>query len=265
MKRYISIFFILGLLLTEPCKAEFGGVYFGQSFGNAHNKANFSSETNSVAVFGLPHTMTISSQPKNDNESFWGEIYGGYGCTYFSHLYVGLRVGANLSYFDVKNRNSSSLSQALTQDISISSTITNHPEVKLWLPEATFDQKIGWVFCQKTLVFGLVGFAVNRPSLKGSVVASDSGSGDTPFDGEVNFSLRKKGQYIHFRCGVGLEYQFLCNWGLQFLYTHTNYGKLSYKGVDTYTDNSSVSLTASTSIKTKINKEVYSVGFVHYF
>lgn len=151
-----------------------------------------------MAVFGLPPTLTLSSQAKHVQESFWGEIYGGYGHTFFSNLYVGIRVGANFSDTNIKSQSSSNLSQILAPNIPISSTITNYPKAKLWFPEPTFIEKVGWVFYEKTLVFGLVGLAINRPLLEGSVIASDSGGGNTPFDGEVNFSIRKKSQVLHF-------------------------------------------------------------------
>lgn len=265
MNRFLIFCFLSILALSEPCKADFQGFYLGQSFGNAHNTGNFSSESSSVADFGLPHTLTLSSSGKGYNESFFGEVYGGYGCIYFCHLYVGLRLGASLSDFDVKNRSSSSLSQTLSSTIPISSTITNSLKGKLWLPEVTIDQKIGWVFNERTLVFGLVGVALNQPSLKGFSVASDTGGGDTPFDGSVSFSLDKKGQLAHFRWGVGLDYKFTCNWAVQLLYTQTNYGRLRFSGSGIDSDGESVSLSATSSIKAKLGRKVFSIGFSRYF
>lgn len=265
MRHCSTALIFLALLFTEPSEASFQGFYLGQSFGLACNVGKFSSESTSDAVFGLPYTLTLTAHNKDENESLWGEIYCGWGCTYFNRLYVGVRAGANLSDFDVKNCSTSSLNHQISPDIPISSSIATYPYVKLWLAEVTLDQKIGWMICPNTLIFALVGAALNRPSLKGSSAATSSSGGDTPFDGNVEFSLDNNGQLLHFRYGAGLEYQFLCNWAFQFLYTQTEYGKLRFSQSDDVTGGSDASLSYSTKIKAKISKKVFSVGFVRYY
>lgn len=265
MKTNPFKFILFLFMFLGTCEAEFHSLYLGQSFGVAFNKGTFSSESSSVALFGLPHYLSLSSKSISCNESLWGEVYGGCGRTYFCHLYLGLRAGMNISDFHVKDFNSTSLSENLSPDIPISSAIINQSKLKLRLVEGTFDQKIGWIFCKNTLLFALVGVAINQPSLTGSSLFTDSGGGDTPFDGNVSFSLDKKGKSTHFRWGIGVEHEFLCHWGVQVLYTHTNYGKINFEGSRIDSNNVDVSLTANSNINTRLSRQVLSFGFVRYF
>lgn len=86
----------------------------------------------------------------------------------------------------------------------------------------------------------------------------------TSFD-KGRFSMNKKGDLYHFRWGAGLEYQFLCNWGAQFLFTHTDYGKLHFKGSGSDVGGDEVSLSSSTTFHTKLSKKTFSLGFVRYY
>lgn len=136
--------------------------------------------------------------------------------------------------------------------------------------EYTFDGKIGYVICDRLMLYGFAGVAFNRPSL--TVRSLSEALIEVPASVEQNFFMQVdekshvKGPWSHLRFGVGGEYMINCNFGFSFLYRYTDYGSLSQSVAgesDLFVDETFIKMDATA--KATLKRHIFSTSLAYHF
>ncbi len=222
-KFFTLIFSSSCLIASSPCDYyhPFAGFYAGASGGITTQMADSKFDALiTVLVAGTTETNELIEKSKNYRIKPWGEVFAGWGLQ-CGNIYLGGRLGVNFSSFDI-NHKYEEIATTITPGVFEAVQTENlNTRTKLSTAEFTFDFKPGWVFCQRTLFFGLLGGAVNKERFKGSFTDSLSEVGLPPFASLI--SVNKRRTSVAFRGGFGVEHMITRCLSLQVAYTFTQY------------------------------------------
>lgn len=276
----------------------FDGFYVGAAGGVAtnHAKTEFDTASNIILEqeiqFGT-FSADIDFVNKSDNDIFeirpWGEVFVGWGkqCSCF---YLGGRFGINFSNFDLKTESSTGMSDidvdvngsvggAVNFELAFDTTglLNDHLKTEMRTVEYTLDFKPGIVFCDRTMVFGIIGAAFNRAQLKGHSKFDLAGEIKNfvidPPANVVSFSefneiwVDKKKASAGFRGGLGIEYMLNRCLGIQLSYVYTHYWSLSESDEFAFTgmEEPITDFSHEANFSTKTSKQVASIGIAYHF
>jgi opacity protein-like surface antigen len=280
--RFIKLFipFFISFSVTLCAQDYFGCNLFGGFYAGAGGGMTIdTSKINIEETFqGLNTGIPSSSFDLNsDEQGKWrekqgvGEIFAGYGCQLPLYMplygyingYLGIRAGLNFPSFFIRTTNLIEFEETVLPFIeSSSAAINNRIEIRHWGAEGTFDGKLGIIFSNKSLFFGLVGVAFNRPKIKVKEITVFIPPSGVTFT-EI-FRLSKKGRHAHFRWGIGLEQMITPCLSLSALYTSTHYNKVRLIGTGTVVeDDTTLSETAAISVEDR--RRVFSLSSSYYF
>lgn len=230
--------------------------------------ADFNSITNSEFLINTDVQADATSTNNNNlyDNKFYGEFFAGFGCQFCSNLYLGARAGVNFSKFNIKRKELVG-SNRPEEIITFSLTHETSQETSIQQAEFTFDGKFGWIICEKTMIYGLVGVALNKPKL----VIESTGEFLSQTDSTLNFqnqltiSSKDQNYRTNFRYGGGIEQFIGCNLSIHLSYSYTDYGRLSSILNGTQIINSGDILSIDTDTKVKIKRHALLAGFTRYF
>jgi opacity protein-like surface antigen len=252
-----------------PCGCDpFEGMYVGAAIGPATNMASQSSNT--LARFDAQmdpgDQLALVSHGDFYHVRPWGEVYTGWGMRFCNWLYLGGRFGVNFSSFHVNGPTSQSnlviLEPTTPPDFTI--TLSDAAHTKTWSVEYTLDFKPGIVWCDQTMLFGIIGAAFNRATLNGDsrfVYANAEGL-------TTNSTLRVRGRETSagLRGGIGLEQMLTYCISLNISYVYTSYWSLEAKGRgDTQTQLGVLADGHNSRFTSRARRQVTSIGLSYYF
>lgn len=154
-----------------PCRCDtFEGLYAGAAIDPTTNMASQDIVSSGLitTIFGTDTTRDFSTADLYDTR-LWGELYTGYGLRFCNWIYLGGRFGINFSSFGVGSQSIGAHEDIF--DDSFISTLRNQTNHKLWSVEYTLDFKPGIVWCDRTMIFGIIGAAFNQGTLRGDAFA----------------------------------------------------------------------------------------------
>lgn len=243
MIKYRVPLFLLSLMSSHVF-AAFDGFYLGASGGLANLQVNVQAERK---VFSPSHTENNQLASR----SGWGEIYGGWGDRICQCFYLGGRLGWNYASYDVKEPLTFHTQGTISSAIFVSN-LSSQARTKLNTSEFFADAKPGWILGCGTMVFGLVGVAVNREALQ----EKDSGGAGFTIFTPISFSSHQQSHKAALRLGLGLDQCLFCHVHLVASYVYTRYQKLSVSGR---------SGNQTTQVTAKPRKSVGALGLAYYF
>jgi opacity protein-like surface antigen len=259
------------------CCSLFEGYYAGVAggFSTHHSKI----KTDSFVEYllqgnGFHPSLSLNSHNRNYKNGGFGEIFLGYGRV-CDNWYYGGRIGVNFSNGSPKSKAQSENIIPLSESEFLSALLTNKAKSRLRNVEFTTDFKFGWIFCDRTMFYGIVGAAFNEQKLRGkSEFVYTNGvdvEGITISDGYSLLKCRKKECTIGLRLGFGLEHFITDCISVYTSYVYTDYTSLRKHNSDEY----EVDLILSTTVpvllpheatfKSEDHKHVVSVGLALYF
>lgn len=280
----VSCFNPMGSYCVEPCRF-FDGFYVGVAAGEATNFSKQSILNTSVIDFEfggpVPGSTVLDNTISFSNHNYKirgiGEIFAGYGwawhsCNFWGG-YLGIRAGGNFSSFNLTKNYPQTLSlidiaAGTPQFIgSITNKLSTH--TRLNSSEFTLDAKPGILLGKRTMVFGLLGVALNRSKthLSESFVISGLTLAG-PLSLSVSLSDTKRGHWAHFRWGLGLEHMLTNRIGINAHYTHTDYGKIHLATTATAqatTPTTTARLLHNSKVTIRNIRETIKLGLAYYF
>ncbi len=236
----------------------FDGFYLGGSLGVATPRAKHRFAVSEAIKRGeLTDKQTFAIHAESCRVNPWGEVFGGWGRQCGS-LYLGGRLGGNFS--DGKPR---LVLLATELESGVTELFQFNLYTKLQRAEFTFDFKPGWVFCSRSMLFGLVGGAVNKIRLNFNTLAQETST-------FLNISdaarFKREKTRVGIRGGIGFEQMLCSRLSLQLTYIYTYYGKLHQSTTATFVDVPfDETITATIDLRTEVSKQVASLGFAYYF
>ena len=260
---------VLALGISSPLLASydgcgyFDGFYAGITGGVATHMADASLETR--ATFGgfgtTVETLQDTSKAHIYDISPWGELFAGWGrqCGCY---YWGGRLGINFSHFNPKLRSTAANLDPGDEAIAL---LDDSLKTEMWTAEYTFDFKPGIVFCERTMLFGILGAAINKERLIGKsqfTLLPGDGLNRSASD---EIKVEKEKTSAGFRGGLGLEYMLTQCLSLQLSYVYTHYWHLKENVTQNFTDSVGDTLTHSVAFSTNSHKQVTSIGLAYYF
>lgn len=249
---------------NEYC-SPFDGFYLGVAAGPETQRAD--AEIATTVVFpdtfaATIHTVTDVSDLTIDQIQPFGEIFGGWGRQWSKWVYVGGRLGVNFSSFHITSANTIVNNDV---DSEFFSTLSDKVRTRLLSSEFTFDLKPGVVFCQRSMLFGIIGGAYTNEKLNGesAFVFTNMGSTVTSFN---SVHLEKSKTFVGIRYGFGLETFLYKCLSLQVSYIYTDYPKFTVSGTGNVTnENGTVPGGYGAKFSTKPSKQLFSLGLAWYF
>ena len=165
----------------------------------------------------LPVDLADKSYLTSADTNFAGTIFAGYAMIW-NRWYVGAQVGLSAGQRRTRMRSFNRDPRVVSQDI-----IDVDTNIKLAAFEFDVDLHPGFYIQQNTLLYGIVGMALNKLRVTSTVhVQNGIAYGTSPFAK----SLRK----AYLRLGFGFQRNFTKNLSLFFNYIYTNYYGLSVGG-----------------------------------
>lgn len=244
------------------CRA-FDGFYVGAGGGVANNMTDAGIKTDTQIQGFVPELMLQRQHNSVFQMRPWGEIFGGWGrqCGY---LYLGGRFGVNFSDFSpTAHAYNNSLDPNDEQDYA---PIEDTLKTKMRTTEYTLDFKPGWVFCQKTMLYGIFGAAFNKERLEGTSHLLYFLNQGFVLSADNLLTLNKEKTMTGFRIGLGLEQKLKSCLSLYGSYVYTTYPQLKARGTQIYQTTPPLdSLNHSGEFSTKPSKQVFSLGLTYYF
>jgi opacity protein-like surface antigen len=195
----------------------FQGLYGGASIGAQNFGSSVNQEFNAVLGTGEtppPFNLRVSVDPCK--VGVWGEIFVGYGCTPCDWLYLGARLGSNFSSSELVV---TAKGAAIFEETPLEPSLVGR--FKMNSVEPTLDAKPGFVFCEDTMLFGLIGVALNRAEADLNFLLRFVVSEEAQFSLDSNH--RTSDDVWGARFGFGLERLICCRYGLCVTYVYTVY------------------------------------------
>lgn len=272
--KWSSVLIALGFS-TAAYAGCFNGPYVGIAGGMVANSADmkfFSSGrfiSEAIAEDGeLESVVNIlgdESRCKASEIAAIGELYAGWGCQFASRFYLGVRVGANFSRYDLRQSSAADL-RLLSARADDTGTLSDLIRTRLRTVEYTFDIKPGILVSSNTMLFGVLGVAFN----KGQMDASSQFTGNLVANGTgIVFLERDLGHIdIHdqktrgaLRLGFGLEQKVSKCLSLNLTYVYTIYRRMEGE-FEPFTGATPASHKASFSSRPK--RQFFTIGFSYY-
>lgn len=203
----------------------FSGFYTGISLGESSTlgRAHLNRSANvSAPLLGISFDAQRLGKESLKKSSFVGAAFAGFGCTW-DPIYLGLEAFAKGANGKTKLRDKTTLTTNLAGTL-LNLNIVNHTVAKLRTVEFGADFRPGILVAASSLLYGKIGAAFNKISLKSS---NNFNNGRSLNSFEFPFNHSKNKHVAALRLGAGLE-QLICNnWALRADYTFTNYRKIS--------------------------------------
>lgn len=261
----ILSFSSLYVMASSGCCLEderyYTGFYLGLAGGAQANMFTASLTASADTIYGNQEQLTLDryEQQHHYQVSPMGEIYCGWGLR-CACLYLGGRLGVNYSRFNI---NIDSQSEAIVSSTDFGSVIDNM-RMRLREVEYTVDFKPGIVICNRTLLFALVGAALNKESLK-ATSHSASFEFNTNISTANTISLEKDKNGAGYRIGGGLEQMLSRCLSANLTFVYTNYWTLNRSINTTFLSSNGITLRHDLSMKGKAEKWAISAGLSYYF
>jgi opacity protein-like surface antigen len=272
------------MLCCEPpecetyCNSLFEGFYVGVAGGLATNHSHTKTTSSADYVIqesGFLPSLTLGSSDDLYDKGGFGEVFLGYG-NVTGNIYYGGRFGVNFSESSPEGSVYARNDIPFSGDHIQSSFLKNDIKSEFRHVEYTFDFKFGVIFCQTSMLYGVVGAAFNKHELEGtSVFDYDNGftvGVTTISDGFSQINATRKENTTGLRLGMGLEHFISPYVSIQAAYVYTQYDTLSKSKEDDYgVDVTVLNVTTveqhshSASFKTDDHKHFISLGLAFYF
>jgi len=253
-------------LCCDPCPFE--GCYVGASLGIAANMGETRTDTSVSYVVGGGEPVTMANTIKTDAYILepWGELYAGYGFRCGSCFYLGARISVNFTNRKIKATSEKGLTDIPDGDDEFVITWSDDVTSRLNSVEGAFDLKLGLVFCENTMFFGLVGVGLNQTKIS-SITKSRFTADILLNDSNTVLRTRKSEFSPGLRLGFGMERLLRPCLGLHITYLYTWYRDQKITGSDdTF---GSFNLRAPNGLTTqhriRNRHQVLSVGLSYYF
>ena len=241
----------------EKC-GYFDGFYIGAAGGVASNIADTKLDTSAdgeLVFFDILVSQDRTAKCKLTELRPWGELLAGWGreCGCF---YYGARFGINFSDFSPKATFTTSDASIFEEGEQILSSVRiEDVEFEMRTTEYTLDFKPGFIFCDRTMLYGLFGAAFYKGHLRGKSTLT--------FNTEENtLSIDKRETSTGFRGGIGVEHMITRCISLHLNYVYTCYGRLSQQ--KTFEGGNGIN-SNSIELSSEASKQVTSLGLAYYF
>lgn len=227
------------MIAHEEC--PFSGFYGGAQLGGTFLSGRDSLSVSGSAVVGPPVEVSFGNNDFSDRSSrknsFAGDVFLGYGCGAWDPIYLGAELFLKGNKATITNVDEAS---ATTIDVGVRivgvptfQNIATQVRSRLRPWEFGIDARPGVLLCEDTLLYGRIGVAFNRLSVR--TITSNSANVTTPLDGvvtvPVNTILLEKHKNIGaLRLGLGLEKEICENLSLRTDYIYTRYRKVTNSG-----------------------------------
>jgi opacity protein-like surface antigen len=247
----------------------FHGFYGGISAGVAHNfSEQLLFEDISATQILLGSVTTVRETKKDTGQTTgWWEFFAGCGWQgwYWNCLaaYLGIRAAFNISNFKFTRHYPLSFT-GVVATTPFSGSQFGSIKTQIHSPEFTFDAKPGFVIWERTLIFGLIGVAINR--VRSRLSDTSSFTVDTLPAIKNFFEINKKGKWAYARFGAGVEQRITCALTLNFTYTYTNYGTHRKTGITASSNSASgITLTETGRFHLRNSCQVLAITLSDYF
>jgi opacity protein-like surface antigen len=244
MKFCLVLFSLVGSL------SAFSGLHVGGNVGVAGDFASFEAAT-FVPEGGEPF-VGQGLKSEGCKRRLAGELYLGYGCEVGCGFYLGGRLGINFASSQV-----ASTAKRLTPR-SVE-TFENAVALETNSVEPTLDVRPGYILCDDTMLYGLIGIAYSWVELQGR--------GDLLFTQEIlgSTGIQRTGSNgVGARFGLGLERLFCGCYGINLSYVYTLYPKQHLKA-DTVFNTGSADLDLALRVRARPSKQMALIGLSYYF
>ncbi len=246
----------------------FEGWYAGAAAGVATNMVGHSTKVQARynAQMEPGDVLFLSSHADLYRIQPWGEIYTGWGLRFCNWIYLGGRFGINFSSFNVNGplAKTSDAQNDPAAPPNFAVNLSNKARTDAWTVEYTLDFKPGIVWCDRTLLFGIVGAAFNRTTLDttSNFVYADEGALNT----SSRIRAQKQKTSTGLRGGLGIEHMLTRCLSLNLTYVYTSYWDLTVRGQgDTQAFLGVVAGGHTASFSSTASKQVTSIGASYYF
>ena len=260
---------VLALGISSPLLASydgcgyFDGFYAGITGGVATHMADTHLETSTIfETIGPDEALENTSKAHIYDISPWGELFAGWGrqCGCY---YWGGRFGINFSHFNPKLRSTAAnLDPGDEQALAL---LDDSLKTEMWTAEYTLDFKPGIVFCERTMLFGILGAAINKERLIGKSQFTQIPGNNVQISAFNEIKVEEEKTSAGFRGGLGLEYMLTQCLSLQLSYVYTHYWRLKENVTQNFTDSVGNTDTHSAAFSTNSHKQVTSIGLAYYF
>jgi len=258
--------------------AFFHGFYIGQGVGLAINTANtdlnlFIRRDQSAGGSNpqINGTLTHSSVMDLYQSRLYGDFFAGWGYQFRIGAHLGIRLGVNLSSFDIihKEKSSQTSPNAGTQEVKSAQAVQMKSKVRS--VDYTIDGKFGWAFANDTMIYVLAGGSINKPE---AVLEADTllevinlPEGITQSMERVEEKDYSKGYRFNLHLGLGIEHKLTKHLGLNTLYTFTDFGTRtpSVSGSEFVTNLNGITTQYSTKFKSRIRRHSVTTGITYHF
>jgi hypothetical protein len=246
MKRHLLA---LMLVTTLGADGAFDGLYGGGSIGLLTSSASVRQispmlDAESITVGSVNQQRVIAC-----DSTLWGELYLGYGCRFCSCFYLGGRLGANFSGGEVVAESSYDV-PPFEQDPG--SKRAQRARIEMNDVEPTLDAKGGWLPCDSTMVFGLLGLSLNRVTL----------TVERALEPVQLLDIASVASHVlGLRVGLGVEQLFCCHYGLSLAYVYTFYPRRHQERLVPVSE----SLSGLQTTRASPARQTASIGLAYYF
>ena len=284
MKSKLFVLFVLTVLLcqksvfaheemNQPASRPhefFHGFYIGQGVGVAFNTANVDLRKNAFRDGRIPQvdgTLNHFSTMDLYQNRLYGEFYGGWSYQFCMGLHIGARAGVNFSSFGIIHKEKTIESNPTSLTINGFTHQEIEIESKIRSVDYTIDGKVGWAFGLDTMVYFLIGGALNKPeavlktdSMLEFLIAGVPSSKQRIVD---KGSSKKYRLNLHF--GFGIEQKLFEHLGLDILYSFTNYSEriVRVSGQDDTVGGNTLGY--SSKLKSQIKRHAFTAGLAYHF
>lgn len=214
------------------------------------------------AVINQP--LLTTSQP-GQSDSPLVALGIGAGKVFENHAYLGIEGSLDWSKKNIDQTLSQGVRPTTVLIAGQPADMINH-RLNLTLNdlEPAVDARIGVLLPYQFLPYLRVGAAFNKVNYGISdqlIYFNTNGTRQT-----VNLTASdNKGSRANLRIGGGIEYQYSENNSFSINYTHTNYGKFNITRTETTIDGAGNPVTLSDTSKIKLENNVLTIGYTHYF
>lgn len=223
-----------------PFSGFYGGVQVGGSFVSGRESVGTSGATTVLGESGNIGTFSHRAFKRN---SFAGEFFLGYGCDICDEFYLGAELfvkGARATATNSDDANGSTtispnVAIRVLPEVTLSQDIATQTQSRLRPWEFGIDFRPGFVFCKNAMLYGRVGVAFNRMSVRTSTTYTSGLAVAAVPPISVTFPTNSLIVDNHrnlagLRLGLGLEKALCENLTLRTDYVYTHYRRVSNSG-----------------------------------